>query len=111
MKEISSEVMIEDSLMTCLAAQMKELQARMDDCKARMVAKKRNASQGIERTKSLVEQYKKLEVDDDFVAELNVTSSQQSEDWGKLRERISLGLGRIVIKTSNALTFLFVTSY
>lgn len=88
LKEISSEVMIEDSLMTSLAAQMKELQARMEDCKARMAAKKRNASQGIEQTKSLVEQYKKLEVDDDFVAELNVTSSQQSEDWGRLRERI-----------------------
>ncbi|XP_022869741.1 uncharacterized protein LOC111389118 [Olea europaea var. sylvestris] len=34
---------------------------KMDDCRARMAAKKRNASQGIERTKFLVEQYKKLE--------------------------------------------------
>jgi chromosome segregation ATPase len=89
LQEISSEVMIEDSLMVNLAAQMRELQAKMDDCRARMAAKKRNASQGIERTKSLVEQYKKLEVDDDDVAaELNITSSRQNEDWEKLRERI-----------------------
>ena len=88
LKEISSEVMIEDSLMVNLAAQMRELQAKMDDCRARMAAKKCNASQGIERTKSLVEQYKKLEVDDDVVAELNITSSRQNEDWEKLRERI-----------------------
>ncbi|CAA2997787.1 Hypothetical predicted protein [Olea europaea subsp. europaea] len=95
LKEISSEVMIKDSLMTSLAVEMKELQAKMDDCRTRMAAKKRNASQGIERTKSLVEQYKKLEVDDDFVAELNVASSQQSEDWGRLREMIRSAWGEL----------------
>ncbi|XP_022848866.1 uncharacterized protein LOC111371198 [Olea europaea var. sylvestris] len=95
LKEISSDVMIEDSLMTSLAVEMKELQAKMDDCRARMAAKKCNASQGIERTKSLVKQYKKLEVDDDFVAELNVASSQQSEDWGRLREIIRSAWGEL----------------
>lgn len=95
MKEISSDVMIEDSLMVSLAVEMKEFQAKMNDCRARMAGKKRNASQGIERTKSLVEQYKKLEVDDDFVTELNVASSQQSEDWGRLRERIRLAWGEL----------------
>ncbi|CAI9776267.1 unnamed protein product [Fraxinus pennsylvanica] len=88
LKEISSEIMVEDSLMIILAAEMKELQAKMKDCRARMAAKKRNASQRFERAKSLVEQYKKLEVDDDFVTDLDVASSQQSEDWGRLRERI-----------------------
>lgn len=44
LNEISSEIKVEDSLMMTLAAEIKELQARMDDCKARMAAKERNAS-------------------------------------------------------------------
>ncbi|KAL2527007.1 Uncharacterized protein Adt_12061 [Abeliophyllum distichum] len=35
--EISSEVMVEDSLMMSLAAQIKKIQAKMDDCKARLL--------------------------------------------------------------------------
>ncbi|KAL2461858.1 Uncharacterized protein Adt_45278 [Abeliophyllum distichum] len=42
--EISSEVMVEDSLMMSLDTQMKEIQAKIDDCKARLAAKKCNAS-------------------------------------------------------------------
>jgi chromosome segregation ATPase len=37
--EVSSEIKVEDSLIMTLAAKMKELQARMDDCKARMATK------------------------------------------------------------------------
>ena len=57
LNELSFEIQAEDSLMMTLAAEMKELQAKMDDCKARMAAKERNASQEVERTKSLVERY------------------------------------------------------
>lgn len=53
-----------------------------------MVAKKRNAAQEIEHTKSLAEQCKRLEVDDNFVMELNVISSWQGEEWGGIRERM-----------------------
>lgn len=48
LKEIYFEVMIEDSLIISLAAEMKEFQAKMNDYRARMAVKKHNASQGIE---------------------------------------------------------------
>ncbi|CAI9786864.1 unnamed protein product [Fraxinus pennsylvanica] len=48
LNEISSEVMIEDSLMISSAAEMKEFRAKMNYCRAMMATKKCNASQGIE---------------------------------------------------------------
>ncbi|KAL2531384.1 hypothetical protein Adt_04735 [Abeliophyllum distichum] len=84
--EISSDVMVEDSLMMSLAAQMKEIQAKMDDCKARLVAKKRNASQEVERARSLLERYSNLEVDEGIMDELSTASIDQCDEWKKLRE-------------------------
>jgi chromosome segregation ATPase len=88
LNELFSEIKAEDSLMMTLAAEMKELQARMDDCKARMAAKERNASQGVERTKSLVERYQQLKVDEEVVTDINTASQRQDEDWAKLREQM-----------------------
>ncbi|KAL2485158.1 hypothetical protein Adt_29914 [Abeliophyllum distichum] len=86
--EISSEVMVEDSLMMILAAQMKEIQAKMDDCNARLAAKKRNASQEVELAKSLLEHYSNLEVDEGIMAELSTTSIDQRDKWEKFREQM-----------------------
>jgi hypothetical protein len=67
---------------------MKELQAKMDDCKARMAAKERNASQRVEQTKPLVERYQGLKVDEEVVTDIDTASQRQDEDWAKLREQM-----------------------
>ncbi|KAL2486710.1 Uncharacterized protein Adt_31466 [Abeliophyllum distichum] len=43
LNELSSKVMIEDSFLTSLESDMKELQAKIDDCKMRLATKKHNA--------------------------------------------------------------------
>ncbi|KAL2527367.1 Uncharacterized protein Adt_12421 [Abeliophyllum distichum] len=91
LNEISSNVMVEDSLMMSLAAVMKELQAKMDNCKARLAAKKCNASQEVKRTKSLLKRYSNLEVDEEIMVELSNTSIDQRDKWKKLREHAPFG--------------------
>ncbi|KAL2491908.1 Uncharacterized protein Adt_27536 [Abeliophyllum distichum] len=54
LNELSSEVMIDDSSLISLASEMKELQAKIDECKMRLAAKKCNVSLEIERTKALM---------------------------------------------------------
>ncbi|KAL2525139.1 Uncharacterized protein Adt_10193 [Abeliophyllum distichum] len=88
LNEISSNAMVEDSLMMSLAAQMKEIQAKMDDYNARLAAKKHNSSQEVERAKSLLECYSNLEVDEGVMAELSTASIDQRDEWEKLREQM-----------------------
>ncbi|KAL2491134.1 Uncharacterized protein Adt_26762 [Abeliophyllum distichum] len=88
LNEISSDVMVEDSLMMSLTAQMKEIQEKIDNCKARLAAKKRNASQEVERARSLLERYSSLEVDQGIMAELSTAYVDQRDEWEKLREQM-----------------------
>ncbi|KAL2474296.1 PMD domain-containing protein [Abeliophyllum distichum] len=99
LNEISSDIMVKDTLMMSLATQMKEIQAKMDDCKARLAAKKCNPSQEVERAKSLLEHYSNLEVDEGIMDELSTTSIDQRDEWEKLREQMRSIWGKIVIKT------------
>lgn len=95
LNEISSEIMVEDSLMMKLVAEMKELQARMDDCKARLTAMERAAFQEVERSQSLVERYVKLEVNEEIAIELPAASQKQLEEWEQLREQMRAFWGNL----------------
>ncbi|KAL2532382.1 Uncharacterized protein Adt_05733 [Abeliophyllum distichum] len=64
LNELSSKVMIEDSLLISLEFETKELQAKINDCKTRLAAKKCKTSIEIERTKALVARYSEVMADD-----------------------------------------------
>ncbi|KAL2491231.1 Uncharacterized protein Adt_26859 [Abeliophyllum distichum] len=64
LNELSSEVMVEDSLLMSLESKMKEIQAKIADCKTRLASKKRNTSLEIERTKALMAHYSEVTMDD-----------------------------------------------
>ncbi|KAL2471454.1 Uncharacterized protein Adt_39590 [Abeliophyllum distichum] len=83
LSEISSKVMIEDSLLMSLESEMKEIQVKIDDCKMRRAAKKRNAYLEIERIKALMARYSEVTVDDpDTVMEtLSIVDTRQHFEW------------------------------
>ncbi|KAL2471039.1 Uncharacterized protein Adt_39175 [Abeliophyllum distichum] len=90
LSELSSEVMIEDSLLISLESEMKELQAKIDDYKMRLAAKKCNASLEIERTKALMVCYSEVIADDpDAVMKtLSIVDTHQCFEWSKHRDQM-----------------------
>ncbi|KAL2491926.1 Uncharacterized protein Adt_27554 [Abeliophyllum distichum] len=64
LNELSFEVMIDDSSLISLESEMKELQAKIDECKMRLAAKKCNTSLEIERTKALMARYLEVIMND-----------------------------------------------
>ncbi|KAL2466936.1 Uncharacterized protein Adt_42787 [Abeliophyllum distichum] len=64
LNELYFEVVIENSLLMSLKAKMRDIQVKIDDYKMRLVAKKRNTSQEIERTRALMARYLEITVDD-----------------------------------------------
>ncbi|KAL2490817.1 LRRNT 2 domain-containing protein [Abeliophyllum distichum] len=92
LNELSSEVTVKDSLLISLESEMKKLQAKIDDCKIRLAAKKHNTSLEIERTKAMMARYSELVMDDsDAVIESLATivvDTRQCSNWSKLREQM-----------------------
>ncbi|KAL2527801.1 Uncharacterized protein Adt_12855 [Abeliophyllum distichum] len=90
LNKLSSEVMIEDSLLISLEYEMNDLQAKIDDCKMRLAAKKHNAFLEIERTKALMARYSEVITNDpDAVMEtLSIVDTRQRSEWSKLRDQM-----------------------
>ncbi|KAL2513174.1 PMD domain-containing protein [Abeliophyllum distichum] len=57
LNELSSKLMIEDSLLISLKPEMKEFQDKIDDCKMRLATKKLDTSLEIEQTKTMMAHY------------------------------------------------------
>ncbi|KAL2471383.1 Uncharacterized protein Adt_39519 [Abeliophyllum distichum] len=57
----------------------------IDNCKLRLVAKKRNISLEIEQTKALTARYSEVAVDDPniVIEELSIVDSRQGSEWSK----------------------------
>ncbi|KAL2532806.1 Uncharacterized protein Adt_06157 [Abeliophyllum distichum] len=97
LNKLSSEVMIEDFLLISLESKMKELQAKIDDCKMRLAAKKHSVSLEIERTKALMACYLEIIVDDPntVMETLSIVDTRQRSEWSKLRDQMRFVLERL----------------
>ncbi|KAL2531662.1 Uncharacterized protein Adt_05013 [Abeliophyllum distichum] len=86
LNELSSEVVIEDSLLMSLEVEMRDIHVKIDDYKMTLVAIKCNAFQEIERTKALMAHYSEVTVDDPDIVidELSIVDTRERSEWSKL---------------------------
>ncbi|KAL2532887.1 Uncharacterized protein Adt_06238 [Abeliophyllum distichum] len=97
LNELSSEVVIEDSMFMSLETEMMDIRVKSDDCNMRLAAKKHNASLEIEQTRDLMARYSKVTVDDhDLVMEeLSTVDTLQHSEWSKLHYQMRSILERL----------------
>ncbi|KAL2506802.1 Uncharacterized protein Adt_22423 [Abeliophyllum distichum] len=90
LNELSSEVVIENSQLMSLEAKMRDIQAKIDECKMHLATKKHNASQEIERTRALMAHYSEITIDDPnmVMEELSTIDTRQRFEWSKLHSQM-----------------------